>query len=562
MRAMTDQPATVLAAFLRWEQEQPDKVFLTQPYPDGPVVDYTWAQAGDQARRLAAYLRSLQFPHGSRIALLGRNSAHWIIADIAIMMAGHVSVPIYATMGAEQARYILDHSESKLLLVGKLDGTADNWPNIEKTLPPGLPLLALPMSPRRDIPQWDDVTARHEPLSPIHEAQPGELSSIMYTSGSTGKPKGVMHSYAGMQAICPAMIQVIGGGSPQDRAVSYLPLAHVAERAFVHCLLYMGGRIYFCNNLSTFAEDLRRARPTLFFSVPRLWTKFRQAVHAKLPARKQRLLFALPLVSHVVKRKILRELGLDHARICFTGSAPLSPEIVAWYRTLGLEMLEGYGMTEAYITHCSRPGHARPGYVGTCTPGVQARIDGNGEILIKSPSQMMGYYKDQELTSRVTSADGFFLTGDRGELDAEGRLRITGRTKELFKTERGEYVAPAPIENLLGAHPRLEGVCVTGANHPRPFALLMLSAEAQQAIDEKTLARVELEAELGTLLSQVNASLQNHEKLSCVVVTSQPWTVENGLLTPTLKIKRDAIESRYLPGADAWLATDRAVVWE
>lgn len=559
---MTDHRATVLATFLRWEQEQPDKVFLTQPTPDGPVVDYTWAQAGDLARRMAAYLRSLPLPPGSCIALLGRNSAHWIICDIAIMMAGHVSVPIFATMAAEQARYILDHSESKLLLLGKLDGTADNWPNIEKALPAGLPMLALPMSPRRDIPQWDDVIARHEPLPTIHDAQPHELCSIMYTSGSTGKPKGVMHSYGGMHAICPAMAEVIGGGSPEERAVSYLPLAHVAERAFVHCVLYLGGRIYFCNNLSTFAEDLRRARPTLFFSVPRLWTKFRLAVNAKLPAHRQRLLFALPLVSHLVKHKILRELGLDHARICFTGSAPLSPEIVAWYRNLGLEMLEGYGMTEAYITHCSRPGHARPGYVGKCTPGVQARIDDNGEILIKGPSQMMGYYKDPELTSRVTLPDGFFLTGDRGELDAEGRLRITGRTKELFKTERGEYVAPAPIEDLLGAHPRLEGVCVTGANHPRPFALLMLSAEAQKAISDKTLVRAELEAELGTLLHQVNAQLANHEKLSCVVVTGQPWTVENGLLTPTLKIKRDAIENRYLPGADAWLATERAVVWE
>lgn len=556
------QPQTVLAYFLHWERAQPEKVFLTQPYPDGRVVDYTWAQAGDQARRMAAYLRSLPLEPGSRIALLGRNSAHWIIADLAIMMSGHVSVPLYPTMGAAQVRYVLEHSGSQLLLLGKLDGTVDNWPRIETGLPVGLPLFGLPLSPRHDIPQWDDVIARHAPLAVVHHGQPDELCSILYTSGSTGMPKGVMHGYAGMLANCPAMDQVVGGGSPADRIVSYLPLAHVAERAFVFTLVCMGGHVFFSNSLSTFAADLQRARPTFFFSVPRLWIKFQQAVNAKLPPARQRLLFALPVVSKLVKRKILRQLGLDHARICFTGSAPLPSEIVSWYRNLGLEMLDGYGMTETYITHCSRPGQVRIGYVGQAVSGVRTRIASDGEVLVRTPSQMLGYYKDPALTAQSTLADGFFRTGDRGEIDEVGRLRITGRTKDLFKTEGGKYVAPAPIENLLGAHPRLEGACVTGPDHPHPFALLMLSADSLQALDEKSLTREQLDSELDALLQRVNSSLEKHEKLSFAVVTRDPWTVENGLLTPTLKIKRDALESRYLPHARTWLAASRSVVWE
>ena len=555
----TDTP---LAHFLHWEQAQPDKVLLTQPYPDGRVVDYTWAEVGDQARRMAAHLRSLQFAPGSRIALLGRNSAHWIVADLAITMAGHVSVPVYPTMGAEQARYVLDHSESQLLFVGKLDGTADNWPLIEAALPADLPLRALPISPRHDIPQWDDVIARHAPLAPVHEAEPGELCSIIYTSGSTGMPKGAMHGHGSLVANCRGLVKAIGGATPDDRVVSYLPLAHIAERVFIASVLHAGGHIFFCNSLATFPEDLRRARPTLFFSVPRLWIKFQQAVYAKLPPAKQRVLFAVPLLSRVVKRKILRQLGLDHARACFTGSAPLPVEIVAWYRNLGLEMLEGYGLTEISITHLSRPGHVRLGYIGEGIEGVETRIGDGDEVQIRSPGQMLGYYKNPELTVQTIMPDGFFRTGDRGDIDAEGRLRITGRIKELFKTEYGKYVAPAPIENRLMAHPRLDGACVTGANRPQPFAVLSLSAEAHQALDDGTLTRATVDAELDALLQRVNAASEHHEQLACLVVLREPWTTENGLLTPTLKIKRDAIESRYLPGAETWLAAKRAVVWE
>lgn len=555
--------STLLHRFLDWEREQPQAVYLTQPQPDGRVVDYSWAEVGGQARRMAAHLHSLRLPPRSQIGLLGKNSAHWIIADLAIMMAGHVSVPLYPTLGAESARYILDHCEARLLFVGKLDGVSDNWPRIEAALPAALPLIGLPLSPRADIPQWNDLILQQQPLRQVHDAQPDEMCTIVYTSGSTGQPKGVMHSYRAMLAPAPAIAEAIGM-SRADRMLSYLPLAHIAERALIETSsLYFGLRVFFCNNQSSFIADVQRARPTIFFSVPRLWTKFRQAIDEKLPPARQRMLLALPLLSRLLKRKILRGLGLDRARIAITGSAPLPSDVIDWYRSLGLELLDVYGMTENFaLSHGCRPGQVRVGYVGTCQYGVEARIDSNGELLVKSPGQMLGYYKLPEQTAQDTLPDGFFRTGDRGEFDEQGRLRITGRVKELFKTARGKYVAPVPIEVKLGNHPRLESVCVTGPGQARPFALLLLAEDARRELAGDSGACEDLGADLERLMDQVNATLEDHERLDFMVVVRQPWTIESGLLTPTLKIRRDAIEHRYLPHSEAWRAQQKKVIWE
>jgi long-subunit acyl-CoA synthetase (AMP-forming) len=558
----TRDATTLLECFLAWERVQPNAIYLTQPHPDGRVLDYSWAQVGDEARRMAAHLRSLPIPPQSQIALLGKNSAHWIIADLAIMMAGHVSVPLYPTLSAESARYVLEHSEARLLFVGKLDGVSDNWPRIEAALPADLPLIGLPMAPRGDIPQWNEVIGQHAPLAEVHAARPDDLCTIVYTSGSTGTPKGVMHSYRSMLTPGPAFNDTIGGSSA-DRWLSYLPLAHVAERMLESCSLYFGMHAYFCNDLSTFVADLRRARPTVFFSVPRLWTKFQHGVDAKISPARQRWLFALPIIGRMLKRKILADLGLDHTRVAVTASAPLPSEVVRWYRNLGLELLDVYGMSENFgISHGSRPGQVRVGYVGSCHRGVEARIDANGELLVRSPGQMLGYYKLPELTAGATLADGFFRTGDRGEVDAAGRLRLTGRLKELFKSAGGKYIAPVPIENQLGSHPRLETVCVTGPGLPQPFALLVLSAETQLALRANEHLRELLTEEFTALLDHVNATLESHEKLCCVVVVQQPWTIEDGLLTPTLKIKRHAIEGRYLAKAQTWVGLRQKVVWE
>jgi long-chain acyl-CoA synthetase len=546
---------------LHWEQTKPDAIYLTQP-SDGHVVDYTWREVADQARRGASYLLSLNYPPGSNIGILGKNSAHWIIADLAIWMAGHVSVPLYSTLNAETAQYILKDSEAKLLILGKMDGTTDTWNDVKDHLPPDLPIVSLPMSPRQDVVQWLDLMKQYEPLQHIVQRDENALATIVYTSGSTGQPKGVMHSFHSMTAGMPGIKSEMGI-TENERMLSYLPLAHVAERAAVETnSLYSGFRVYFAETLETFQLDMKRARPTIFFSVPRLWTKFYLAINHKIPPAKQRILFAIPILSGIVKKKILTELGMDHMRFALTGAAPLPPDIILWYRKLGLELLEVYGMSEDFgNSHLGRPGKVRIGYIGSATPGTLSRIAANGELEVKSPSLMLGYYKLPEKTASEMTPDGYFKTGDRGEFDKEGRLKITGRVKELFKTSKGKYIAPAPIENKFNS-PRIEVTCVTGPDLPQPFILLMLSLDTRHDLDKGTLHRDTLTAEFEHLLSEVNATLEDHEKLKFAVVVKDQWTMENGFLTPTMKIKRNVIEARYLPFAEAWQGQGQKVVWE
>ncbi|WP_114240998.1 AMP-binding protein [Dyella sp. C9] len=556
---------TILDRFLKWEQEQRDDIYLTQPYPDGTVVHYSWGEVGDQARRMAAHLISQGLPAGTRIALLGRNSAHWIIADLAIMMAGMVSVPLYPAFSAQSVQFVLRHSEARLLLIGKLDGINDNWTNIREHLPSDLPLLALPLSPRQDIPQWNDVIKRHAPLANVHAPGHDEPVTIIYTSGTTGQPKGVVLSHGGIAAAYLAMLRS-GHWDTRNtaRGFSYLPLAHAAERASVEVAsLAFGYRVFFADSLTTFVDDLKRARPTVFFSVPRLWTKFHLSVNEKISPAKQRMLFPLPLLGMLIKQKILRELGLDQVRVAFTASAPLPVTLMRWYRNLGLELLDVYGMTENFaISHTNLPDRQRYGSVGRPQAGVMARIGAAGEIEVKSPTQMLGYYKDPELTARQTTNDGYFRTGDCGEIDADGFLRLTGRVKDAFKTLKGEYVTPAPIEQALSTHPRIEAVCVAGAGLVMPFALLMPSAETREAMAAGRLDRATLAREFDELRERANAAASAHERLQFLAVVKDDWTTENALLTPTLKIRRSEIERRYTPLAEQWAALGQRVIWE
>lgn len=545
--------ATLLDRLAHWARVQPETVYLTQPVADGSVIDYTWKQVEDQVRRMAAHLQGLALPPQSHIALLGKNSAHWIMADLAIWMAGHITVPLYPTLNAETASYILDHSESKLLFVGKMD---ELWPIVAPGIPDALPRIALPLAPDIGAPRWDALIATTAPTHQPVQRTPGELATIIYTSGSTGRPKGVMISFGAMTRAAQGVAPVFGA-TPADRMLSYLPLAHAAERAIVETgSLYSGFRVYFAWSLPTFVEDLRRAQPTLFFSVPRLWTKFYTSICEKLPLSRQKLLFALPIVSGMVKKKILTQLGLQHVRLALTGSAPLAPSLMSWYRNLGLDLLEGYAMSENFAySHGNRPGDAKVGMVGAVYPGAECRIASNGEVEVKSPCTMMGYYKAGQLTAEVLGADGFLKTGDMGEIDEGGRLRISGRVKDLFKTSKGKYVAPVPIENRLGNHPLIEAVCVTGPSQPQPFALVML------ALDGRNPQKEQLTQQLAALLVEVNAHFEDHEQLDYLVVVSDQWTMESGFLTPTMKIRRNIIEERYLPQADDWQRQQKAVIW-
>ncbi|MBI2750066.1 MAG: AMP-binding protein [Burkholderiales bacterium] len=544
------------------EAKLADRVYMTQPIGGGQVVDYTWRQTLDQSRRMAAHLKSLKLEPGSRVALLSKNCAHFFMAELAIWMAGCTTVAIFPTETAETIGYVLEHSGASLLFVGKLD----TWDAQKPGVPADLPCIALPLAPKTPYETWDTIVGKNKPLTGRASRNGTDVAILLYTSGSTGTPKGVMHSFERITKVAECIAQDIKnriGELDENRILSYLPLAHVFERAWVECMSMVDGKthVYFAESLDTFVQDLNRARPTTFISVPRLWLKFQHGVFAKMPPKKLERLFKIPILSGIVKRKVLKNLGLDQALLAGSGSAPIPAELISWYRRLGLNLIEGYGMSEDFAySHNSTPEINAPGCVGVPLPGVQVRISDEGEILIKSPGQLVGYYKRPDLDAEVFTADGFFRTGDRGERRADGLLKITGRVKELFKTSKGEYVAPAPIENSLNAHPLVEMSMVSGLGQPAAYAMVVLSEEVRPRQKDPAF-RKDVEAQLGKLLEDVNATLVNHEKLQMIVVNQQPWTIENGFLTPTMKIRRARIEGEVSAKVDGWYSAKGKVQW-
>ena len=558
----SDNLPTHVHYLLHWAQKSPNREFLIQPLPTGEVIKFTWQQVADEVKRMAAYLQAMNLPQRSQIAIFGKNSAHWIMADLAIWMSGHVSVPLYTTLNADGTKYVLEHSESKVLFIGKLDGVGDSWNEVKGIIPNDMPCIRLPLAPDYDAITWDDIVAKTQPTASPYLPQAQELATIIYTSGSTGLPKGVMQSYETL--LSPAAeLKGTFGVTSDDRALSYLPLAHVAERVFIQSsVMICGFTVYFANSLETFIEDLNRAKPTIFFSVPRLWTKFYLGINEKIPPKVQNIVFKIPILGNAFKKKLLSKLGLNHVRYALTGSAPLPINIIKWYRSLDLELLEVYGMTEnSGYSHITRWGEYLSGYVGHVQPGVECKIDENGEILVKSPGTMMGYYKNPEKTAEDLTEDRFLRTGDMGEIDSSGRLKITGRVKDIFKTQKGKYVMPVPIEQKIGNHQIIESVCVGGSSHKQPIAFVMLAEEIRNKLKQDN-KRDEIEETLIALKNQVNEKLEAHEKIGFIVVIMDLWTMDNDMLTPTMKIKRNKIESKYEPLIESWVAQNKEVIWE
>lgn len=542
-----------LDVFYEREARHPRQRFLVQPIGGGQVETLSWADVGHQARCAAHWLRARELPPGSHIALISKNCAHWIIADLAIWMAGHVSVPLYPNLTAESVAQVLTHSESVLAFIGKLD----DWAGMSQGVPSGLPTISLPLHPPGEFDfSWADLQS----CSPIQDdPRPAaeQLATIIYTSGTTGLPKGVMHSFANLGFATSRGMQLFGLNE-NDRLLSYLPLCHVAERMFVELAsIYTGQTVFFAESLDTFITDLQRARPTAMFGVPRIWTKFQMGVYSKIPAQRLDFLLGLPFIGKRVGHKVLAGLGLDALRVALSGAAPVPQTLLAWYQKLGLDVLEVYGMTEGCgYSHICLPGQYRQGWIGQPCPEVEVRIDESGEVQVRSQANMLGYFKEPQKTAETLTADGFLRTGDKGEQDSEGRLRLTGRLKEIFKTSKGKYVAPAPIENRLAVHSRIEQVCVVGDGLSAPLGLCVLSTVNQQE------PRASLHASLEKLLEEVNAALDKHERLRRLVVVKDNWAVDNGFLTPTLKIKRNVIEDRYGARFEEWSARSEAVLWQ
>jgi len=545
---MTEQ--LPLQRLAHWLAERPDEVWLSQPR-NRQWHDLSWRQVDDQARRMAAALKALGCEPGDRVALLSKNCAEWFVADLAIMLAGLVSVPLYPQQSVESIDYVLRHAACKAIFVGKLDRPA----KLAAGIPPEVLRIALPYPTLAAEHDWHSLLASHQPLAEAHRQSADELLSILYTSGTTGRPKGVMLTpgavaFAASQAVAEMCL------SEQDQFFSYLPLSHAAERFLVQMnSLYSGGRVAFAESLESFGADLKRVRPTLFFSVPRLWTRFQQGVLETLPQAKLERLLAIPLLGKVVARKVRRGLGLDRARILVSGAAPISRGLLDWYQRIGLTLAEGYGMTENFAYgNFNRPGLVRFGTVGLAMPGNEVRIAANGEILYRSRALMRGYYREPERTAETLS-DGWLHTGDKGEIDADGYLRITGRVKDIFKTSKGKYVAPAPIEGEIAKSSWVEQVCLLGSGLDQPLALIELAPAAHES------ERQRVEADLEHIRCELNTRLEPHERISHFVLVREPWTVDNGCMTPTMKIRRNVLETRFAARA-ASLSAGQSLHWE
>ncbi len=539
------------------EEQRADKVFLTQPLGGDEVIDYTWSEVVGQARRMAAHLKAQGYEPGDRIAILSKNCAHFFIAELAIWMGGFTTVAIFPTEGPETVHYVLEHSDAKLLFVGKLDA----WESQAPGVPDDVDKIAFPLAPETEFDQWDEVIERTEPIEGRPSRDPKDLAMIIYTSGSTGRPKGAMHSFGGISKVAVGIVDTLGIDE-HERSLSYLPLAHVFERAYVECCAFVAAsHVFFADTLDTFVQDLRRARPTLFISVPRLWLKFQQGVLAKMPPAKLDLFLKIPILSGIVRKKVLTNLGLEHVRLAGSGSAPIPAELIAWYRRLGLNLMEGYAMTEDFAySHLSTIEKNAPGYVGMPYPGVDVKFSEEGEILISSPGLMVGYYKQPELDAEVFTEDGYFRTGDKGERSDNGLLKLTGRVKELFKTAKGKYVAPAPIENMINEHPIVELSCVSGSGQSSAYALVVIAEEIRPQLSDPAI-RERIEKELAALLEKVNSRVASYERLRMIVISDEPWTIENGLLTPTMKLKRAKLEEKTESHLDEWYGTKGPVIW-
>ena len=537
-----------LEMMYKWEEEKSNEVFLSQPI-NSIWHDWTWEEVMLEVRKMAAYIKSLNLEKKSKIAILSKNCAHWIMSDLAIMMSGHVSVPLYPNLNADTLNKILIHSETKMMFVGKLD----DFEKMKSGIPSDVNCVTYPFY-SQDYPKWNDLIRDVSPLQENVIRDDNELATIIYTSGTTGDPKGVMHKFYNFSFATTNAVNALP--LKDESFFSYLPLSHIAERLLIEMgSIYCGGKVSFAESLDTFAQNLSYSQPSVFLGVPRIWTKFQQGILAKLPQKKLNILLSIPIISSLIKKKIQKGLGLSKARNVFTGAAPTPAALIRWFESLGIIIQEAYAMTEnTCYSHVSFREKIKIGSVGQALPLCDVKLSDQNEIMIKHDALMDGYYKDEEQTND-TIKDGWLYTGDEGEIDSEGFLKITGRVKDIFKTSKGKYVAPSPIELKLSANKNIEQVCIVGTEIPQPIALVVLSDRGRDKTQEDLISSLEKTLEV------VNPKLEKHEKIHNIIIVKEEWTIENNLLTPTMKIKRNAIEKIYRINYQEWYDSSKRIVF-
>ncbi|MGB5362316.1 MAG: AMP-binding protein, partial [Aureibaculum sp.] len=360
---------TPLEAFLHWEKNTPETIFLKQPI-NRKINSYSYSAAGEEIRKIAAGVIALDLPEKSHIALLSKNCAHWIMADLAIMMSGHISIPIYPTLNDKSINQILVHSDAKAIIIGKLDDFQSQKGGIPK-----IHKISIGLYGENEGDNWEHFVEKYKPLSKVHKQNKDDLMTIIYTSGTTGTPKGVMHTVGNFMESGNTLNSLIPM-KDNPKYFSYLPLAHIAERIGIGtCAVLQGGTISFAESLVTFAEDLERTQPHVFFAVPRIWTKFQEKILESIPQKRLNIILRIPILNTLFKKKIKHKLGLSDAEFICSAAAPISISSVKWFESIGIIIEQGYGMTEdCVISHFNLPGNTKIGTVGKPLPNVKVKL--------------------------------------------------------------------------------------------------------------------------------------------------------------------------------------------
>ena len=532
---------------------------------DGQWRSLTYRQVREQVRNLALGLGAIGFRPGEFAVIWSRNRSEATIADYAVMHARGVPVFIYNTVSAEQAAYVAGHCEASVAIVEReflpklrsiegqlpklrrivlIDGEADGVVGLPEVL--GLGRAEAERSPGLFDETWRRVT-------------PNDLATLIYTSGTTGRPKAVMLTHANARYYQQTVRRVIPPQEWKDddgdiRGVSYLPMAHVTGRSVDHWgAMADAVTLAYCPDALRLFEIVPQVHPTLLIGVPRVWEKLYAGLSTALPDASPAAVRAMP---EQARKGVLARIGLDRCRLATSGAAPIDPAIIEFFQALGLRITEAWGMSElSNAATLAAPGRQPNGRVGKALPGMELRIADDGEVLVRGPLVMRGYYKDPERTAEALDAEGWMHTGDIGELDADGFLKITDRKKELIITSGGKNVSPAQIEYELQRHPLIGQACAIGDRRHYVTALIVLDPEVTpkwaraRGIEAPSLADLALHrevlAEVERGVAEANSHLARVEQVRKFKVLPNEWTAQTGELTPTMKRRRRVIVERY-----------------
>ncbi|AFY53436.1 AMP-forming long-chain acyl-CoA synthetase [Rivularia sp. PCC 7116] len=523
-----------LKAYLNFVNETPEEIIFHR-FENKKINTYTWGHLHEEVCKIAAYIESLKLPQKSNIGIFSSNHPEWIITDLAIMLAGHVSVPIYPLIGKAALRDILADAELKLLFLG-----TTLHENIIDKFAQNLPVVHFSHYQGGIGTSFHDILKADLSFSASYHPQPNDLLTIIYTSGTTNKSKGVMHSLASMSGLGKDLLNGPVSPTKKDRLFAYGTFAHISERIGIELsCFYTGCSVYFAESRETILADLVQTKPTILFGNPMFWQRLKAGILSKCPQN---------IINEKLKnegesfQKSLRQLlGLDCARHVYVGASAIEPKILQWFHDyLGLSIKQVYGSTEGLgICSINYAASTDFGCVGEPLSGIDISIGENDEILYKSPSLTIGYYQNPQATSEIFTADGFFKSGDSGYIK-NGQLFIKGRIQENFKTARSNMVFPNRIECMLTANGLLENVCVLGEGRMQPFAVATLATNWQDKF-----GNLELVEELKDCVAQVNSQLQEREHIDRLFVTDFEWNQDNGFLTSTMKIARRNIAKYF-----------------